>query len=167
MEKKVGVSDNMSFIVKENAPIINIKGNNFDESDSKLVKGTVFDGKIKTRIINIDGEKQPYKIIQLSNGKGYISPDVVNGYIGTFANLDGLNPADNTPVKKYALGEHKKAGQKQKLKSTIINYALPITGGVIGYKIAKKMNAEMKKTVGYVIFFGLLGSIPRYLYRNK
>ena len=122
---------------------------------------------IKTRIINVNGEKTPYKFIQLANGKGYLSPSVVNGYIGTFANLDGLNPVDETPTKKYALGEHNKGNQKARLKSTLINYALPITGGVIGYKIAKKMNAEMKKTVGYIIFFGLLGSIPRYLYRNK
>lgn len=164
--KEVGVNNNLTFILKENAPILSIKKGEVDETSKKLVKGTIIDGMLKTRVVNIGGEKRPYRFIQLNDKAGYISPQVVNLYVGNFANLDGTKQTDSTPVKSTAFGQKKKT-TKAKLKDAVINYGVPVLGGVIGYKIAKKMGADTKKTVGYVLFFGLLGCIPRYMHRNK
>ena len=63
--------------------------------------------------------------------------------------------------------EETKPYQKpKKTKNFIINYGLPVMGGVLGYYIAKKTEADEKKMIGFVLFFGLLGFLPRYLY-NK
>lgn len=162
-----GIDSSLQFILKENSPILELKGSRVEETGKKLVRGTVVNGMLKTRIINVDGQKVPFRFIQLSNKKGYISPQVVDVYIGTFANLDGLAPQkDKTPTKPTAFGE-KSNGKRGKAKNFVINYALPVAGGVVGYKIAQRMGADTKKTAGLVLFFGLLGCIPRYIYRNK
>jgi hypothetical protein len=162
-----GVNSSKQFLVKENAPILEFKGGQMEETGRTLMEGTVVNGLLKTRIIKVGRDKVPFRIIQLTGSKGYISPQVVNLYIGDFANLDGLAPTkDKTPVKDTAYGE-KKATTRKKAKNFIINYGIPITGGVVGYKIAKKMGADDKKTLGYILFFTVLGCIPRYLYRNK
>lgn len=164
--KNAGVNNSREFIITETTPILSLKRGSIDETDSKLLKGTVVKGNLKTRIIKVGKDKSPFRIIQLSDKKGYISPQVVNLYVGDFANLDGLKVKDKTPVKDTAFGQ-KGVNKKKKAKNFIINYGLPIAGGVVGYKIATKMGGDLKKQVGYTIFFGLLGCIPRYLYRNK
>jgi hypothetical protein len=164
--KEVGVNNNLTFLLTETSPILQIKKGEVDESGKKLVKGTVIEGMLKTRVVNVKGQKTPYRFIQLKDKAGYISPQVVNLYIGNFANLDGNNQKKETdPVKGTAYGQ--KSGKKKKLKNAIINYGVPVLGGFVGYKIAKKMGADTKKTVGFVLFFGLLGCIPRYMYKNK
>jgi hypothetical protein len=165
--KSEGVNSNLSFKLNETAPILEVKNGKVEEGGRKLVKGTIVKGALKTRIIKINRNKIPFRFIQLENKKGYISPQVVDVYIGNFANLDGLAPnKDKSPVQDTSFGQKAKSKGK-KAKNFIINYGLPIAGGVVGYKIAKKMGADSKKTFGYVVFFGLIGCIPRYLYRNK
>lgn len=165
--KSEGVNSNLSFKLNETSPILEIKNGRVEEGGHKLMRGTIVKGALKTRIITVDRNKIPFRFIQLEGKKGYISPQVVDVYIGNFANLDGLAPnKDKTPVKDTSFGQ--KGGTKgKKAKNFVINYGLPIAGGVVGFKIAKKMGADDKKTFGYILFFGLLGCIPRYLYRNK
>ena len=86
--KKDGVDNTLQFILKETTPILELTNNSkIEESDKKLFRGTIIDGQLKTRIINIRGKKLPFKFIQLKDKKGYISPQVVNLYIGKFANF--------------------------------------------------------------------------------
>ena len=162
-----GIKNNFSFILTENAPILSFKGNKVEDSGKKLVKGTVVNGLLKTRVVSVDGEKVAYKFVELENKKGYISPQVVNLYIGTFANYEGDDKTeDSTPVKGTAFGQQK-ADKKRTKKNYLINYGLPVLGGVVGYKIAKRTGADSKKTLSYVLFFGLLGWLPRYIYKTK
>jgi hypothetical protein len=162
-----GIKNNLSFILTENAPILLFKGNKVEDSGKKLVKGTVVNGLLKTRVVNIDGEKIAYKFIELENKKGYISPQVVNLYVGTFANYEGESKnIDTTPVKETSFGEQD-AKNKRTKKNYLINYGLPVLGGVVGYQIAKRTGADSKKTISYVLFFGLLGWLPRYIYKTK
>ena len=164
---ETGIKNNFSFILTENAPILSFKGNKVEDSGKKLVKGTVINGLLKTRVISVDGEKVAYKFVELENKKGYISPQVVNLYIGTFANYEGGDKTkDSTPVKETAFGQQK-ADNKRTKKNYLINYGLPVLGGVVGYKIAKRTGADSKKTLSYVLFFGLLGWLPRYIYKTK
>lgn len=166
METK-GINNYLSFILTENAPLLTLKGSNIEESGKKLVKGTVVEGVLKTRIINISGEKVPYRFIELKDKKGYISPQVVNLYVGTFANYNGeYKNLDKTPVKDTAFGENS-SNKKRERKNYLINYGLPIIGGVVGYQIAKRTGADNQKTLSYVLFFGLLGWLPRYVYKTK
>ena len=165
--KGQGIDNSLQFILTENAPILDIKGNHVEESSKKLVKGTIVKGTLKTRVISIGKNKQPFRFIQLNDKKGYLSPQVVNIYVGYFANLDGLNPKnDNTPIRDTSFGQTSSRKTKN-TKNFVINYGLPIAGGVVGYKIAKKMGGDDKKIFGYILFFGLLGCIPRYLYKKK
>jgi hypothetical protein len=162
-----GIKNNLSFILTENAPILQLKGSKIEDSGKKLIKGTVVNGLLKTRVVNIDGEKIAYKFIELDNKKGYISPQVVNLYVGTFANYEGEGKnIDTTPVKETAFGEQD-AKKKRTKKNYLINYGLPVLGGVVGYQIAKRTGADDKKMIGYVLFFGLLGWLPRYIYKTK
>lgn len=162
-----GIKNNLSFILTENAPILQLKGSKIEDSGKKLIKGTVVNGLLKTRVVNIDGEKIAYKFIELDNKKGYISPQVVNLYVGTFANYEGEGKnIDTTPVKETAFGEQD-AKNKRTKKNYLINYGLPVLGGVVGYQIAKRTGADDKKMIGYVLFFGLLGWLPRYIYKTK
>lgn len=166
--KGTGVNNNQEFILIESSPILEIKDGAVDVTDKKLLKGTVVKGQLKTRVVGEGEHKSPYRFIQLSNKTGFISPQTVNLYVGNFANLDGLAPnKDKTPVKSTAFGEKKKSTKRGKVKNLVINYGLPIGGAYVGYKIATKSGADTKKMIGYVVFFGLLGCIPRYLYRNK
>ena len=159
--KKDGINNTLQFILKETTPIYELgQKSTIEESDKKLLKGTIIDGLLKTRIVNIDGERVPFKFIQLKDKKGYISPQVVNLYIGKFANFD--NAENQEEITK----ETKPYQKPKKTKNFIINYGLPVMGGVLGYYIAKKTEADEKKMIGFVLFFGLLGFLPRYLY-NK
>ncbi len=86
--KNEGVNNTLQFILKETSPIYELTNKSIiEESDKKLFRGTIIDGQLKTRIINIRGKKIPFKFIQLKDKKGYISPQVVNLYIGKFANF--------------------------------------------------------------------------------
>lgn len=162
-----GIKNNLQFILTENSPILQLKGSKIESSGKKLIKGTVVNGLLKTRVVNIDGEKVAYKFIELENKKGYISPQVVNLYIGTFANYEGESKnIDTSPVKDTAFGE-KDAKNKRTKKNYLINYGLPILGGIVGYQIAKRTGADDKKMISYVLFFGLLGWLPRYVYKTK
>jgi hypothetical protein len=162
--KGAGINNTHKFILKETSPILEIRGGSVEESDKKLVQGTIVDGMLKTRVVKVGKEKRPYRFIEIKNKKGYLSPSVVNLYVGNFANLEGEGSDSNSDVKSTAFGE--KSSRGKKAKDVFINWGLPVIGGVVGYQIAKKMGADEKKTIGFVLFFGLLGVIPRYLY-NK
>lgn len=153
-----------NFILNEDAPVFSFSKGKINETEESLHQGTVIQGSLKTRIVNIDKNKIPYKFVEIKGNGGFISPQVVNLYVGDFANLDGSNIKDDTIVKKTALGEAK--GNSLKRKNTLINYGLPILGGIVGYQIAKRTGAETKKKIGFILFFGLLGMIPKYIY-NK
>lgn len=164
METK-GINTNLQFILTEDAPVLEIKSSKVEDSGRKLLKGTIVSGLLKTRVVNIDGDKNAYRFIELKDKNGYISPQVVNLYIGTFANLEGADKTDKSPVKKTAFGEEK-ANNKRNKKNYLINYGLPILGGVVGYQIAKRTGADSKKTLSYILFFGVLGWLPRYIYKK-
>ena len=149
--KGKGIDNTLKFILKENTPILEIKNSVVEESENKLLLGTVVEGMLKTRVVKVGREKE-----------GYLAPSSVNVYIDKFANLDGEELKDtDLDLKETVLGE--KPQPKSKVKNFIINWGLPITGGFIGYKIAKKMDSDDKKTFGFVVFFGLLGMIPRFM----
>jgi hypothetical protein len=159
--KKEGINNTLQFILKETTPILEFGDNSvIEESDKKLLKGTIIDGQLKTRLINYRGEKIPFKFIQLKGKKGYISPQVVNLYIGKFANFE------DSEVKEEITNETKPYQNPKKRNNLIINYGLPVLGGVIGYYIAKKTEADEKKMIGFILFFGFLGILPRYLYKK-
>jgi capsular polysaccharide biosynthesis protein len=159
--KNEGINNTLQFILKETTPILELGQKSvIEESDKKLLKGTIIDGQLKTRVVNINGERVPYKFIQLKNKKGYISPQVVNLYIGKFANFEEAKNEEEITNEKEPYKKPKK------MKNMVINYGLPVVGGVIGYYVAKKMEADEKKMIGFVLFFGLLGFLPRYLYNR-
>jgi hypothetical protein len=159
--KGEGINNTLFFILTETTPILEMGDNNIvEESDKKLIKGTIVQGQLKTRIVNMDGEKIPYRFIQLKDKKGYISPRVVNLYIGKFANFD------NADLEQEKTTETEPYKNPKKGKNLIINLGLPIGGAVLGFYVGKKMEAEPKKLAGYVIFFTLIGLLPRYLYKN-
>jgi len=159
--KGEGINNTLSFILKETTPILEFGDNGVvEESDKKLLKGTVVQGQLKTRVVSMNGDKVPYRFIQLKDKKGYISPQMVNLYIGKFANFD------NADVKEENSQETEPYKNPKKRGNLIINWGLPIGGGVLGYFVGKKMEAEPKKMVGYVIFFTLIGFLPRYLYKK-
>ena len=160
--KAEGINNSVKFILKESSPILEIRGGQVEESDKKLVKGTIVEGMLKTRIVKIGKEKIPYRFIELKNKKGYLSPSTLNVYVGNFANLEGDELNTNVDIKDSSFGQKK----PNKAKDVVINWGLPLIGGIVGYQIAKKMEVDEKKTLGFVVFFGLIGLIPRYLY-NK
>lgn len=157
---KDGINNTLQFILKETTPILELGDKStIEESDKKLLRGTIISGQLKTRIVNIDGQRIPFKFIQLKNKKGYISPQVVNLYIGKFANF-----VDEP--KEELTNETEPYKKPKKVRNLVINYGLPVLGGAIGYFIAKKNNADEKKMIGFILFFGLLGFLPRYLYKK-
>lgn len=159
--KKDGIDNTFQFILNQSTPIYELgQKSTIEESDKKLLKGTIVDGQLKTRIVNIDGQRVPFKFIQLKNKKGYISPQVVNLYIGKFANFE------NNKKEEEITNETKPYQKPKKLKNYFINYGLPLGGAILGYYVAKKIEADEKKMIGFVLFFSLLGFLPRYLY-NK
>ena len=159
--KKEGINNTLQFILKTTTPILEMgQKNTIEESDKKLLKGTIVEGQLKTRVVNVNGDRIPFKFIQLKDKKGYISPQVVNLYIGKFAQFDDAETNEEITNEKQPYKKPKK------LKNTLINYGLPIMGGVLGYYVAKKTDADEKKMIGFILFFGLLGFLPRYLY-NK
>lgn len=159
--KGEGINNTLSFILKETTPILEFADNGVvEESDKKLLKGTVIQGQLKTRVVSMNGDKIPYRFIQLKDKKGYISPQMVNLYIGKFANFENADVQEEKSKETEPYKNPKKKG------NLIINWGLPIGGGVLGYFVAKKIEAEPKKMVGYVIFFTLIGFSPRYLYKK-
>jgi hypothetical protein len=159
--KKDGINNTLQFILKETTPILELGAkSNIEESDKKLLRGTIIEGQLKTRIVNIKGERIPFKFIQLKDKKGYISPQVVNLYIGKFANF-----VDDQEQEEIT--EETKPYQKpKKAKNFVINYGLPVIGASIGYFVAKRTEADEKKMIGFILFFGLLGFLPIYLYKK-
>jgi hypothetical protein len=159
--KKDGINNTLQFILKETTPILELGAkSNIEESDKKLLRGTIIEGQLKTRIVNIKGERIPFKFIQLKDKKGYISPQVVNLYIGKFANF-----VDDQEQEEIT--EETKPYQKpKKAKNFVINYGLPVIGASIGYFVAKRTESDEKKMIGFILFFGLLGFLPRYLYKK-
>ena len=160
--KAEGINNSVKFILKESSPILEIRGGQVEESDKKLVKGTIVEGMLKTRIVKIGRERIPYRFIELKNKKGYLSPSTLNVYVSNFANLEGDELNNKEIDVNSSFGKRK----PNKAKDVVINWGLPIIGGIVGYQIAKKMQVDEKKTLGFVVFFGLIGLIPRYLY-NK
>jgi hypothetical protein len=159
--KKDGINNTLQFILKETTPILELGDKStIEESDKKLLRGTIINGQLKTRIVNIDGQRIPFKFIHLKDKKGYISPQVVNLYIGKFANF---TEADNEEEITQETEPYKKP---KKSRNFVINYGLPVVGATIGYFIAKKNDADEKKMIGFILFFGLLGFLPRYLYKK-
>jgi len=159
---KGGVDRNLEFKIKTTAPILELKGSEIKETDKNLIKGTVFKGILTTRIIKIDKEKVPYKFIKLKDEKNkYVSPRVINLYVNDFASVEG--EPEKEEVQPTALGEKK---TKKGAKNFIINYGLPMGGMTIGYLIAKKKQSDLKQTAGYVVFFGLLGLLPKYVMKQ-
>ena len=72
---KDGINNTLQFILKETTPILELGAkSNIEESDKKLLRGTIIEGQLKTRIINYRGEKIPFKFIQLNAG---LSPFLV------------------------------------------------------------------------------------------
>jgi hypothetical protein len=159
--KNDGINNTLQFILKETTPILELGAkSSIEESDKKLLRGTIIEGQLKTRIVNIKGERIPFKFIQLKDKKGYISPQVVNLYIGKFANF-----VDDQEQEEIT--EETKPYQKpKKAKNLVINYGLPVIGATIGYFVAKRTEADEKKMIGFILFFGLLGFLPRYLYKK-
>jgi len=159
--KNDGINNTLQFILKESTPILELGAKStIEESDKKLLRGTIIEGQLKTRIVNIKGERIPFKFIQLKDKKGYISPQVVNLYIGKFANF-----VDDQEQEEIT--EETKPYQKpKKAKNLVINYGLPVIGATIGYFVAKRTEADEKKMIGFILFFGLLGFLPRYLYKK-
>ena len=159
--KNDGINNTLQFILKETTPILELGAKStIEESDKKLLRGTIIEGQLKTRIVNIKGERIPFKFIQLKDKKGYISPQVVNLYIGKFANF-----VDDQEQEEIT--EETKPYQKpKKATNFVINYGLPVIGATIGYFVAKKTEADEKKMIGFILFFGLLGFLPRYLYKK-
>ena len=158
---KDGINNTLQFILKETTPILELGDKStIEESDKKLLRGTIINGQLKTRIVNIDGQRIPFKFIQLKDKKGYISPQVVNLYIGKFANF---TEADN---EEEITQETEPYQKPKKSRNFVINYGLPVVGATIGYFIAKKTDADEKKMIGFILFFGLLGFLPRYLYKK-
>jgi hypothetical protein len=159
--KKDGINNTLQFILKETTPILELGDKSvIEESDKKLLRGTIINGQLKTRIVNLDGERIPFKFIQLQDKKGYISPHMVNLYIGKFANFEDAVKVDEVT------NETKPYQKPKKVRNFVINYGLPVVGGTIGYFIAKKNDGDTKKIVGFVLFFGLLGFLPRYLFKK-
>lgn len=159
--KKDGINNSLQFILKETTPILELGDKSvIEESDKKLLRGTIINGQLKTRIVNLDGERIPFKFIQLQDKKGYISPHMVNLYIGKFANFEDAVNVDEVT------NESKPYQKPKKVRNFVINYGLPVVGGTIGYFIAKKNDGDTKKIVGFVLFFGLLGFLPRYLLKK-
>jgi hypothetical protein len=159
--KKDGINNTLQFILKETTPILELGDKSvIEESDKKLLRGTIINGQLKTRIVNLDGERIPFKFIQLQDKKGYISPHMVNLYIGKFANFEDAVKVDEVT------NETKPYQKPKKARNFVINYGLPVVGGTIGYFIAKKNDGDTKKIVGFVLFFGLLGFLPRYLFKK-
>jgi len=158
---KDGINNTLQFILKETTPILELgEKSSIEESDKKLLRGTIINGQLKTRIVNIDGQRIPFKFIQLKDKKGYISPQVVNLYIGKFANFV------EEPKQEEITNETKPYQKPKKVRNFVINYGLPVVGGTIGYFVAKKTDADQKKMIGFILFFGLLGFLPRYLYKK-
>jgi len=85
---------------------------------------------------------------------------MVNLYIGKFANFEDAVKVDEVT------NETKPYQKPKKARNFVINYGLPVVGGTIGYFIAKKNDGDTKKIVGFVLFFGLLGFLPRYLFKK-
>jgi hypothetical protein len=159
--KKDGINNTLQFILKETTPILELGDKSvIEESDKKLLRGTIINGQLKTRIVNLDGERIPFKFIQLQDKKGYISPQMVNLYIGKFANFEDAVKVDEVT------NETNPYQKPKKVRNFVINYGLPVVGGTIGYFIAKKNDGDTKKIVGFVLFFGLLGFLPRYLFKK-
>jgi len=168
--KGQGVNNNSKFILTTNAPILEINKGKVEESSKKLLDGTVIEGTLVTRVVNTKRKKVPFRFIKLDNKLGYLSPRVVNLYVDYFANTDGLSPeskSSETPVKDTSFGEKKGKTKTKKAKNFIINYGLPLGGAIVGYQIAKKRGGDTKTLIGYTVAFGLLGAIPRYLYKDK
>ena len=125
------------------APIVKSQTYNFNHYSLK-------DGLIQSNVNDI-----------LQDKKGYISPQVVNLYIGKFANF-----VDEPNEEEEITNETKPYQKPKKVRNFVINYGLPVIGGTIGYFVAKKTDADEKKMIGFILFFGLLGFLPRYLYKK-
>jgi hypothetical protein len=56
--KSEGINNTLFFILKETSPILELGDNNVvEESDKKLLKGTIVQGQLKTRVVNMNGQK--------------------------------------------------------------------------------------------------------------
>jgi hypothetical protein len=165
-----GVSKNTTFILSQDAPVLNITSGKIEDTGIVLLKGTVVDGVIKTKIVGIDGEKVPVKLLSLSSEKNsYIVPSFLNVYTKEIEEIKGLKARD-TPVKKSAFGEKTSSIEGGKKASAFnrftLNIGVPALTAYIGYRVAKKQGGGTKKILIYTIGFGLLGFIPKYMSKS-
>ena len=158
---EIGVDKNLRFKVKETSPILELKGSTIIETDKSLIKGSVFEGNLSTRVVNLNGEKSPFKLIKIKDEKSlFVTPKVVSIFVSDF---EGIEPPKEVETKGTALGEGKR---KYKKPSKLMTYGLPLGGLGLGYYIAKKKQYEPKKMAGMMLFFGLLGFLPKYLMKK-
>ena len=103
---EIGADSNLSFKLKETTPILELKGSTINETDKTLIKGSIIEGKLSTRVVNLNGEKAPFKLIKIKDEKDkYITPKVVTIFVDNF---EGIDIPKQSEVKTTALGEGKK-----------------------------------------------------------
>lgn len=160
-----------TFRIVKDAPILSLKGGNLEDTNTVLLKGTIVEGRIKTKIANINGEKTSVKLLAIQDEKdAYIIPSFVNIYTKEIEQIKGLRAKD-TPTKSSALGETKSSVESRervsKLNRFMLNVGVPSLTAYIGYRIAKKQGGDTKKILIYTFGFGLLGLIPKIISKNN
>jgi hypothetical protein len=157
----------MSFVLKDNTPILAIKGSNVNETPKKLFKGSVIQGFLKTRVVDFNGEKTPFKFIQLKEESGYISPRVVDLYVPIADEFKTSSFIGNEETKLDVVNKLQSEEIKPPKKNIFIAYVLPVITGVLGWQIAKKMDLDMKNKLALTTISFLLGTIPNFNLKNK
>jgi hypothetical protein len=166
-KKNTSVSNEMSFVLKGNTPILAIKGSNVNETPKKLFKGSVIQGFLKTRVVDFNGEKTPFKFIQLKEESGYISPRIVDLYIPIEEGYETSDFTGNKETKLDIVNKIQNEEIKPHKKNIFIAYVLPVLTGILGWQIAKKMDLDMKNKLALTTISFLLGTIPNYNLKNK
>lgn len=166
-KKNMSVSNEMSFILKDNTPILAIKGSSIKETPKKLFKGSVIQGFLKIRVVDFNGEKTPFKFIQLKDENGYISPRVVNLYLPITEEFKTSSFIGNEETKLDVVNKLQSEEIKPPKKNIFIAYVLPVITGILGWQIAKKMDLDMKNKLALTTISFLLGTIPNFNLKNK
>ena len=166
-KKNMSVSNEMSFVLKDNTPILAIKDSNVNETPKKLFKGSVIQGFLKTRVVDFNGEKTPFKFIQLKEESGYISPRVVDLYVPIANEFKTSSFIGNEETKLDVVNKLQSEEIKPPKKNIFIAYVLPVITGILGWQIAKKMDLDMKNKLALTTISFLLGTIPNYNLKNK
>lgn len=153
--------EEVTFILNDNLPVLSIKNSSISESGKTLLKGTIVNGFLKTRLISLNGKRNPFKFIQLKNENGYISPRGADVYIEI--KKEQLKSFDGIVSEK----ENLESISKPKKVSKVLSFGLPVIGGVLGYQIANKKGMELTKKIAFVLGFSLLFYVPIYVYKKS